>query len=141
MDRPRAWFVVATGSSMIMTVFCWHLTACYLVQSVLLMVGARLPAADTPLWFPALAGWLAACSLACVGMVALFRRFERVAPGRGSVRTPIAVAGTLAAAVGLYAVSKVGLDGLVTEQGLPGAAAVVPLVLVAAGALVLRRTQ
>jgi Acyltransferase family len=140
MDRPRAWFVVATGSSMIMTVFCWHLTACYLVQSVLLMVGARLPAADTPLWFPALAGWLTACSLACVGIVALFRRFERVAPGRGSVRTPVAIAGTLAAALGLYAVSKVGLDGLVTEQGLPGAVAV-PLVLVAAGALVLRRTN
>ncbi len=140
MDRPKAWFVVATGSSMIMTVFCWHLTACYLVQSVLLMVGARLPAADTPLWFPALAGWLTACSLACVGIVALFRRFERVAPGRGPVRTPVAVAGALAAAVGLYAVSKVGLDGLVTEQGLPGAVAV-PLVLVAAGALVLRRTN
>jgi Acyltransferase family len=140
IDRPRAWFVVATGSSMIMTVFCWHLTACYLVQSVLLMVGARLPAADTPLWFPALAGWLTACSLACVGIVALFRRFERVAPGRGSVGTPVAVAGTVAAAVGLYAVSKVGLDGLVTEQGLPGAV-VVPLVLVAAGALVLRRAR
>jgi hypothetical protein len=42
--------------------------------------------------------------------------------------------------VGLYAVSKVGLDGLVTEQGLPGAV-VVPLVLVAAGALVLRRAR
>lgn len=140
MDRPRAWFVVATGSSMIMTVFCWHLTACYLVQSVLLMVGAQLPAADTLLWFPALAGWLTACSLACVGIVALFRRFERVAPGRGSVRTPVAVGAALASAVGLYAVSKVGLDGLVTEQGLPGAV-VVPLVLVAAGALVLRRAR
>jgi hypothetical protein len=140
MDRPRAWFVVATGSSMIMTVFCWHLTACYLVQSVLLLVGARLPAADTLLWFPALAGWLTACSLACVGIVALFRRFERVAPGRGSVRTPVAVGAALASAVGLYAVSKVGLDGLVTEQGLPGAV-VVPLVLVAAGALVLRRAR
>jgi small-conductance mechanosensitive channel len=139
MDRPRAWFAVATGSSVIMTVFCWHLTACYLVQSVLLLVGAGLPAADTPLWFPALAGWLTACSLACVGLVALFRRFERPAGAQesGSVRTPAAVAGTLASAVGLYAVSKVGLDGLVTEQGLPGAV-VVPLVLVAAGALVLR---
>jgi hypothetical protein len=140
MDRPRVWFAAATGSSMIMTVFCWHLTACYLVQSALLMVGARLPAADTLLWFPALAGWLAACSLACVGIVALFRRFERPAGAlvRGSVPTPVVVAGTLASAVGLFAVSKVGLDGLMTEQGLPGAV-VVPLVLVAAGALALRR--
>jgi Acyltransferase family len=140
MDRPRAWFVVATGSSMIMTVFCWHLTACYLVQGLLSMAGARLPAADTPLWFPALAGWLIACSLACLGLVALFRRFERPAPGRGSLRTPAAVAGTLASAVGLFAVSRAGLDGLLTEQGLPGAVAV-PLVLVAAGAFVLRRAQ
>jgi Acyltransferase family len=141
-DRPRAWFAVAAGSSMVMTVFCWHLTACYLVQSVLLMIGARLPAADTPLWFPALAGWLAACSLACVGIVALFRRFERPAGAsvRGSVPTPVVVAGTLASAVGLFAVSKVGLAELVTEQGLPGAV-VLPLVLVAAGALALRRAH
>jgi Acyltransferase family len=140
MDRPRAWFAVATGSSTIMTVFCWHLTACYLVQGLLSMAGARLPAADTPLWFPALAGWLIACSLACLGLVALFRRFERPAPGHGSLRTPTTVAATLASAVGLFAVSRAGLDGLVTEQGLPGAVAV-PLVLVAAGAFVLRRAQ
>jgi hypothetical protein len=139
VDRPRAWFAVATGSSVIMTVFCWHLTACYLVQSVLLIAGVRLPAADTVLWFPALAGWLIACSLACVGFVGLFRRFELPADAlvRGSVRTPVVVAGTLAVAVGLFVVSKTGLDGLVTEQGLPGAV-VLPLVLVAAGVMALR---
>ncbi|MHA6624918.1 acyltransferase family protein [Pseudonocardia sichuanensis] len=141
-NRPRAWFVVATGSSMIMTVFCWHLTACYLVQGVLLAVGARLPAADTVLWFPALAGWLVACALACVGLVALFRRFERPPASlvRGAVRTPAVLAGTLACAVGLFAVAETGLDGLVSEHGLPGAAAV-PLVLVAAGAAALRRAR
>jgi hypothetical protein len=125
-----------------MTLFCWHLTACYLVQSVLLVVDVRLPAADTPLWFPALAGWLIACSLACVGIVALFRRFERPADAlvRGSVRPALVVAGTLASAVGLFVVSRIGLDGLVTEQGLPGAA-VVPLLLVAAGAFALRSAR
>jgi hypothetical protein len=40
-----------------------------------------------------------------------------------------------------YVVSKIGLDGLMTEQGLPGAAVVMPLMLVAAGALALRRTR
>jgi hypothetical protein len=134
MGRPRAWFAVATGSSVIMTVFCWHLTACYLVQSVLLVADVGLPAADTPLWFAGLAGWLVVCSLACVGLVALFRRFERPADAlvRGSVRAPAVVAGTLASAAGLFAVSKIGLDGLVTEGGLPGAA-VVPLAVVVAG--------
>lgn len=142
VDRPRAWFVVATGNSVIMTMFCWHLTACYLVQGMLLMAGARLPAADTPLWFAGLAGWLIACSTACVGIVALFRRFERppAALVRGSVGTPAVVAGTLASAVGLFVVSKVGLDGLVTGQGFPGAAAL-PLVMVVAGVLALRRTR
>jgi Acyltransferase family len=140
MGRPRAWFAVATGNSVIMTVFCWHLTACYLVQGALLVLGARLPAADTPLWFAGMAGWLLACSLACVGIVALFRRFERPADAlvRGSARTPAVVAGALASAVGLFAASKVGLDGLVTEHGLPGAA-MVPPALVAAGAWALRR--
>jgi hypothetical protein len=142
MERPRAWFAVAAGNTVIMTVFCWHLTACYLVQGVLLMAGVRLPAADTPVWFLALAGWLAACSLACLGIVTLFRRFELPAASlvRGSVEWPVVVAGTLASAVGLFAVSKVGLDGLVTEHGLPSAAAVA-LGLVAAGALALHRTQ
>jgi acyltransferase-like protein len=137
--RPRAWFAVATGNSMIMTLFCWHLTACYLVQSVLLLAGVRLPAADTPLWFPALAGWLVACSLACVGVVGLFRRFERSADAlvRGSVRPPVVVAATVASAIGLFAISRMGLDELVAAQGLPGAA-VLPLLLVAAGAFALR---
>jgi hypothetical protein len=99
----------------------------------------RLPAADTVRWFPALAGWLIACSLACLGIVALFRRFERPAEAlvRGAVRTPVVAAGTLAAAVGLFVVSKIGLDGLVTEQGIPGAV-VLPLALIAVGAAALR---
>jgi len=135
MERPRAWFAVATASSVIKTVFCWHLTACYVVQSVLLAAGVRLPAADSASWFPALAGWLAACSLVCVGIVALFRRFERPAdaPGRGSVRTPAVVAGALAAAVWLFAISKFGLDGLVTDVRV-----LASLVLVVAGASALR---
>lgn len=142
VQRPKAWLAVATGSSMIMTAYCWHLTACYLVQGVLLLVGARLPAAESPGWFAGLAGWLAACTLACAGLVALFRRFERPAEAlvRGSVGTPVVVAGTLSVAVGLFAVSRTGLDGLVTEQGLPGAV-VVPLALVAAGAAALRSTR
>jgi hypothetical protein len=142
VERPRAWFAVATGSSVIMTVFCWHLTACYLVQSVLLLAGVRLPAADTVLWFPALAGWLIVCSLACIAIVALFRRFERPADAllRGSVGTPVVVAGTLAVAVGLFVVSKIGLGGLVTEQGLPGAV-LLPLALIAAGMAALAATD
>jgi hypothetical protein len=139
VERPKAWLAVASGSSVIMTVFCWHLTACYLVQIVLLATGTRLPAADSPVWFAGLAVWLLACTPVCVGLVALFRRFERQAAAlvRGSVRTPVVVAGTLVTAVGVFVVSQVGLDGLGAAQGLP---AVVSVAAVVAGTMLLSAT-
>ena len=142
VSRPRVWFVVAAGNTMIMTIFCWHLTACYLVQGALLLTGVHLPAADTPLWLLALPGWLTACTLVCAALVVAFRRFERSRPP-ASVRTGAAVAGVVAAAVGLFVVSETGLDGLVAwraetaASGLPLHASVA-LGLVAAGVLLLR---
>ncbi|HTF52065.1 MAG TPA: acyltransferase [Pseudonocardia sp.] len=140
-NRPRTWFVVATGNTVIMTIFCWHLTACYLVQGALLLGSVHLPAADTPVWLLVLPGWLAACALVCVGLVAVFRRFERARPP-ASVGTGAAVVGVFAAAVGLFAVSGTGLDGLVgwraetAAGGLPSAW--LALGLVAAGVALLR---
>jgi hypothetical protein len=125
--RARVWLPVAGGNQVIMTIFCWHLSACYLVQGALLATGARLPAADTPVWFAALAGWLIACSVVCAGLVAGFRRFEAVRTV-GTGRYP--VVGLLAAAVGLFTVSRIGLDGLM--DGRP-AGPLVALLLVAAG--------
>jgi hypothetical protein len=143
VNRPRVWFAVAAGNTMIMTIFCWHLTACYLVQGALLLSGVHLPAADTPLWLLALPGWLTACTLVCAALVLAFRRFERSRPP-ASVRTAAAVAGVVAAAVGLFVVSETGLDGLVAWRaeaaangGLPLHASVA-LGLVAAGVLLLR---
>ncbi|HWN34720.1 MAG TPA: acyltransferase [Pseudonocardia sp.] len=140
--RPRVWFVVAAGNTMIMTIFCWHLTACYLVQGALLLTGVRLPAADTPMWLLALPGWLTACTLVCAVLVLAFRRFERSRPP-ASVRTGAAVAGVIAAAVGLFLVSETGLDGLVAWRAETAAGdlplhASVALGLVAAGVLLLR---
>jgi acyltransferase-like protein len=56
--RRTAWLVIAVGNSVIMTVFCWHLSACYLVRGVLLVLGTRLPEPSTPAWWAVLAGWL-----------------------------------------------------------------------------------
>ncbi|HEY2204251.1 MAG TPA: acyltransferase [Pseudonocardia sp.] len=109
--RPTVWLVVATGNSVIMTIFCWHLTACYLVQGVLLLSGTTLPGADTPAWLLALPGWLAACTAACAGLVVVFRRFERVRRpvAAGTGRATVAV---LAVAAGLFGLSETGLEGL-----------------------------
>lgn len=129
MSRPRAWFVVAGGNSMIMTIFCWHLTACYLVQAGLLAVGSRATGADTAGWALMLPVWLLGCALACAALVALCRRFER-SRVMASEAAPTAPIGVLCAAVGLFAVSRVGLDGLVEGRPLIAAAS---LLLVAAG--------
>lgn len=140
-NRPRAWFVVATGNTVIMTIFCWHLTACYLVQGALLLASVHLPAADTPVWLLVLPGWLAACALVCAGLVAAFRRFERARPP-APVGTGPAVLGVLAAAIGLFAVSETGLDGLVGWRAETAAGGLPPawlaLGLVAAGVALLR---
>jgi hypothetical protein len=142
VGRPRVWFVVASGNTVIMTIFCWHLTACYLVQGALLLAGVHLPAADTPMWLLVLPGWLTACALICAGLVALCRRFERPRPP-AAVRTGAAVTGVVAAALGLFAVSETGLDGLVswragTAAGAAPLPASVALALVALGVLLLR---
>jgi hypothetical protein len=142
VGRPRVWFVVASGNTVIMTIFCWHLTACYLVQGALLLAGVHLPAADTPMWLLVLPGWLTACALICAGLVVLCRRFERPRPP-AAVRTGAAVTGVVAAALGLFAVSETGLDGLVswragTAAGAAPLPASVALALVALGVLLLR---
>jgi len=142
VGRPRVWFVVASGNTVIMTIFCWHLTACYLVQSALLLAGVHLPAADTSVWLLVLPGWLTACALICAGLVVLCRRFERSRPP-AAVRTGAAVTGVVAAALGLFAVSETGLDGLVSwRAGTAAGAAPLPawvaLALVALGVLLLR---
>ncbi|WP_051342383.1 acyltransferase family protein [Pseudonocardia spinosispora] len=127
VSRPKVWFAVASGNTVIMTIFCWHLSACYLVEATLLATGGTLP---TSLWL-AVPGYAIACSLVCAVLVLGFRRFERSAPatrldaGRG-------VAGVLAAAVGLYLISATGLDGL------PGWPAATALALVALGVFLLR---
>lgn len=107
VGRPKVWLAVASGNTVIMTIFCWHLSACYLVEGALLVTGVELPAA---LWL-AVPAYSIACAAVCAVLVVGFRRFERPAPaarldaGRG-------VVGVLAAATGLYLISATGFDGL-----------------------------
>ncbi len=122
----RTWLVVVGGNSVVMTMFCWHLTACYLVQVALLAAGVRLPAADTPWWLVVLPVWLAGCAGVCAVLVRALRRFEASrASGNGSAA--VASAGVVCAVVGLFGVSRVGLDGLVA--GRPAAAALALVLL------------
>jgi peptidoglycan/LPS O-acetylase OafA/YrhL len=137
---PKVWLAVAAGNSMIMTIFCWHLSACYLVQGALLATGTRLPAADTGWWLLVLPAWLVACTLVCAGLVVVFRRFERLRPP-APVGPVAAVTGLLAAAVGLFAVSETGLNAA-TTAAYPSPAALLSVALVGLAALgLVKRTQ
>jgi hypothetical protein len=116
LHRPRAWAVVVLGNSVVLTLFCWHLSAVFLVQGVLLLSGLKPPGAGTAAWWAILPLWLGGCAVPLLGLVALFRRAEqqptRTPTPAGRVWTVAAAVGVTAAALGIFVVSQVGYDGL-----------------------------
>ncbi|RJQ66816.1 acyltransferase [Pseudonocardiaceae bacterium YIM PH 21723] len=126
LRRPRVWAITVLGNSVIMTIFCWHLSAAYLTEGVIMLTGLRVPAAGSLSWWGFAAAWELACAVVLALLVMIFRGVERLqpawahAPGSALVTgTGIAVSG-----LGLYVVSQVGLDGarigrLETVQGIP----------------------
>lgn len=123
LDRPRPWAAVVTGGSVIMTVFCWHLTAVFAVQGVLLLTGWALPPAATALWWAMIPAWLLVCAVPLAILVAGLRGFERVRPVRhavpGRVGDLLALTGVALVAAGVFVVSQVGLDGLLSATAEP----------------------
>jgi fucose 4-O-acetylase-like acetyltransferase len=116
LQRVRVWAVVVSGNRVVMTLFCWHLSAVFIVQGVLLLLGVKPPAAGTGAWWAVLPLWIAACAVPLAGLVALFRFAERpparTAATAGPARTVAAAIGVTAAALGIFVVSQVGFDGL-----------------------------
>ncbi len=116
LHRPRPWAAVVFGNSVVLTLFCWHLTAVFLLQGALLLVGVKPPPAGTGAWWAILPLWLAGCAVPLVGLVALFRRFEQPFPrttgSAGPVGTVAAAIGVTATALGIFELSQVGYDGL-----------------------------
>jgi hypothetical protein len=111
---------VVLGNTVIMTLFSWHLTAAFLIQGGMLLLGIRPPPAGTALWWAVLPVWLLSCAVPLVLLVALFRRAERLpapqAGGRSAAATAVAAVGVVAAALGIFVVSQVGLDGLLAGR-------------------------
>ncbi|WP_433061167.1 acyltransferase family protein [Dactylosporangium sp. CS-033363] len=113
LRRARVWLTVVYGNGVVMTLFCWHLSAVFVVQGVLLLVGVKPPAAGTGGWWAILPLWILACAVPLAGLVALFRRAERIpGPSAGGGGAVIAALGVVLAGVGIFVVSQVGFDGL-----------------------------
>jgi hypothetical protein len=127
LHRARAWAGVVFGNSVVMTLFCWHLSAVFVVSGVLLLFGVKPPVAGTAAWWAVLPLWIAACAVPLAGLVALFRRAEHPAARTSSAGGAAAAAiGVTAAALGIFLISQVGFDGLFV--GKPEAVDGVPLV-------------
>jgi hypothetical protein len=148
LRRPYPWAAVVLGNSVIMTVFCWHLSAVFLVQGSLLLLGAHTPTAGSVAWWAFLPLWVLLCTVPLVVLVLLFRRAEHQS-ARGTERPQpraggqtSAAAGVALTALGIFLASQLGLDGLVageTEEVQSILLPVwLPVVLVVAGALLLR---
>jgi hypothetical protein len=115
LERPKAWFVVALGNTMVMTIFCWHLTAIFLVQGGLLLVGFEPPAAPSAAFWSFLPLWYVLGAIPLAGLVFAARKAEAPpkhvtsAPGR-MLGTVVSVVAVVLAAIGIFLVSQVGLD-------------------------------
>ncbi|WP_163504898.1 acyltransferase family protein [Fodinicola acaciae] len=119
LRNRRVWTGVIVGNGVIMTIFCWHLTATFLAEGARLLTGIPVPAAGTAAWWTvAVPVWFGACTIALVALVAIFRRFERIplpSASRSGVGYQVAaVVGTVLAGLGMFAVAATGLDGLLS---------------------------
>ena len=151
LARPTAWAVVAAGGARLMTVFCWHLAAAFAVWGAVLLTGAPVPRAATPLWWALVPVWLLLCLPVLLLLVRLTGRAERwrvvrgrraPAPAtpavagrrrRGARGTGASPLGTVLVAAATFVVSQVGVDGWTrsaTEPLLGTAVPVWPALLV-----------
>jgi len=128
LQRPKPWAAVVVGNSVIMTLFCWHLTAAFAVQGLLLLSGVSLPPALTTAWWALVPVWLVACAVPMVILVVAFRPspfVDKSTPGGSATPTfvdkrrvgeVVAVTAVALTAGGLFVVSQVGLDGLLSGR-------------------------
>jgi Acyltransferase family len=135
LQRPRAWYAVARGNGVIMTVYLWHMVPVIVVAAAARAVGLPPgPQPGTPAWWALRVVWIAALGLVLAGVVGLMGRFERPAPPR------LGLAGVLAgvllvtcAALTGFALSRLAVRGFMPSGGL----AVGALVAYAAGMVAL----
>ncbi len=120
LSRRGPWRAVIMGGAVAMTAFLWHFIALIAVFVALWLAGITLDSGPTEasFWWTKLAV-LVPFLAAVVGLVAVFRRFDRPPPrtevvGPSVVRTLLAVLGVACAIVGMIGFAAVGFRGLAT---------------------------
>ncbi len=120
LRRPRVWAPVVVVGSLALTIYCWHLSAAFVVQGLFLLAGIGWPAAPSAAWWLLLPVWWALNVPVLALLVVVARHWERPRPflaapvpaGRLAVWTT--TGGSVLAAAGILVVSQVGLDGILS---------------------------
>ncbi len=120
LSRRAPWRAVIMGGAVAMTAFLWHFTALIGVFVALWLAGVTLDSGplEGSFWWTKLAVLVPFLAVV-VGLVAVFRRFDRPPPrtdvvGPSAVRTMLAVGGVACAIVGMIGFAAVGFRGLAT---------------------------
>jgi hypothetical protein len=152
LARPSVWRATIAANGVPMTSFLWHLTVIVAVTGALVAAGAPLfPPIGSTAWWLLRPPLLLLMAVVLVGVVLLFRRFERSAPWqipdvthRRKHRDATAALGAGLALLGVLGFSVAGFAGVLSLRTanlvvLPMATLPSALIL-AAGYLLMRRS-
>jgi hypothetical protein len=140
LARPRVWLGVVYANSMVMTFYLWNMTAAVLAAVILLPTGLwPQPETLSTAWWWLRLGWVAACAVCLAPFLFAFRWAERpAAPAppapAGWVGLAMSVAGAVSASAGMAIIA----DEAFPVQGEVVAGPALGVLLLAAGALLLR---
>jgi hypothetical protein len=140
LARPRVWLGVVYANSMVMTFYLWNMTAAVLAAVILLPTGLwPQPETLSTAWWWLRLGWVAACAVCLLPFLYAFRWAERPAAPpqparRGWIGLATSVGGAIAASGGMAIIA----DEAFPVQGEVMAGPALGVLLLAAGALLLR---
>jgi len=140
LARSRVWLAVVYANSMVLTFYLWNMTAAVLAAVILLPTGLwPQPETLSTAWWWLRLGWVAACAACLVPFLYAFRWAERPAAPppparRGWIGLATSVGGAIAASGGMAIIADVAFP----VQGEVVAVPALGVILLAAGALLLR---
>jgi hypothetical protein len=112
LARARVWRAVVAANGLAMTAFLWHLSAAFVLLTLLRGSSFGGAPGSGP-WWATRPVWLGAAAVVTAGFVVVFRRFDTPRPTviAGGPQWP-AVAGAVLCPLGVLGISGAGLGGL-----------------------------
>lgn len=114
LARPAVWRVVMLGGRVAMTVYLWHLSALFLLISLMRWLEVELPTVGSLAWWISRPVWIVSLVVLTAGLVAVFVRFDsgvRPAPCPcARWRDAITAVSLVALVAGVFGIAVTGVD-------------------------------